>query len=223
MIGHQPGLWKAQAIPLSFSSVIAISAFAGIQPHVSNSLRDIHLDALPTWLKYQALKRPPPSAPIPPQVVVPPSPSFSNPKRVIFSFYPAPSQQALWLHLQFHSRLSTYPTWPVASASSLVSFLPSSALFWSPLSNQSDPLNEEIWPYSCSTQTHPWCLLTLKLQRDCWRSQSPAWRACSHLSALTSPHTTLAVSTSNALCVALKHSPTQASPLVASSYWHLLP
>lgn len=103
----------------------------------------------------------------PPQVVVPPSPSFSNPKRVIFSVYPAPSQQALWLHLQFHFRLSTYPTWPVASASSWFSFLPSSALFWSPLSNQSDPLNEEIWPYSCSTQTHPWCLLTLKLQRDC--------------------------------------------------------
>ena len=59
------------------------------------------IDALPTRLKYQALKCPPPSAPIcsslafPSQVVVPPYPSFSNPKLVIFSVYPASSQQAL--------------------------------------------------------------------------------------------------------------------------------
>ena len=73
--------------------------------------------------------------------------------------------------------------------------------------------NEEIWPCSCSTQTHYWYLLTSKLQRNCWSSQSPTWRACSHISALISHHTTLAVSTSNALRISLKHTLTQTSPL----------
>ena len=130
--------------------------------------------ALPACLKYQTLMCPPPATPIcsssafPSQVVVPPSPPpFLRPQAsdLLILSYPqsaSPSSSTF----KFHSKLSTHPAWSTATVSLLVSFLPGSPLFRSPLSRQSDPLYEEIWPCSSSAQTHQECLLTRKVQRD---------------------------------------------------------